>query len=723
MHARRARRSARATGRGLAHWMRFGGSPESQAHVPMFILHIALQGCLKSPPISYGVTPDTGGHIKFLLDEVDALSERTDVTRQIIVTRRFEDEGLGSIYAQEEEIYDAKTEIIRLSGKTSDYISKEKMWTEHEHLTAALFDVLESLETLPDLIHAHYADAGVLAAEVQKKFGVPFVFSGHSLGRMKEKIVGREAVACLDFDERVKAEEVAIRNADCVITSSMDEATHQLSLYDSYKSRKTRVVPAGSSFEPQPLDRLPPCSQRIHEQLEDFLKRPEKPMILAIARPVKRKNLRDLVHAYGKNPELQEMANLVIFAGVRTSVSDMEGEQQQVMRELLELIDHYNLYGKCALPKHHEEVDVRAIYSMAARSGGVFVNPALHEPFGLTVIEAAACGLPVVVTSFGGPGEIVERYGHGVALDPTDSVTMGGEILNIISDEERWNEFSRQGLQAARELGWNKFAEDFVTIAQSLIEDQEVMPTNRERIICCDIDNTLTGCKQSLKKLSVWLKDRPNYNFVISTGRKVSEAVRILKDWKSPLPQYLITSVGTEIYKVGRSLDDLSLDIYWKKKLEQDWSFLLMSRALEGIPGLELQPDEDQRPLKVGYLIPSGDGRIVTQVRKALERADLQANVIFSHGEYLDIIPKVSSKGHALRYMSDLASIPISSCIAAGDSGNDLEMLEVAGVGIVVANKTNELDLLTGRDNVYFSRAKFAAGVLEGLEESEGLIA
>ncbi|MFW5866429.1 MAG: glycosyltransferase, partial [Armatimonadota bacterium] len=131
-----------------------------------------------------------------------------------------------------------------------------------------------------------------------------------------------------------------------------------------------------------------------------FLRDMDRPMLLAIARPVRKKNLQALVEAFAR---LAARANLVILAGQRSASDEGEAEQREVIGALLHLVDRHDLYGRIAYPKTHTSRDVAGLYALAARSGGVFVNPALVEPFGLTIIEAAAHGLPVVATRMGGP--------------------------------------------------------------------------------------------------------------------------------------------------------------------------------------------------------------------------------------------------------------------------------------------------------------------------------
>jgi sucrose-phosphate synthase len=105
-----------------------------------------------------------------------------------------------------------------------------------------------------------------------------------------------------------------------------------------------------------------------------------------------------------------------------------------VLGDLLLDIDRYDLYGKVAYPKHHRREEVPVMYRLAAASGGVFVNPALTEPFGLTLIEAAASGLPIVATSDGGPQDIIGNCHNGYLIDPLNPDDMAAALLEVLRD-------------------------------------------------------------------------------------------------------------------------------------------------------------------------------------------------------------------------------------------------------------------------------------------------
>ena len=99
-----------------------------------------------------------------------------------------------------------------------------------------------------------------------------------------------------------------------------------------------------------------------------------------------------------------------------------------------------------------------------------------------------------------------------------------------------------------------------------------------------------------------------------------------------------------------------------------------------------------------------------------LRKRHLHANVGFSHGMYLDVLPVRASKGSAIRYLADKWGIPVDSILVAGDSGNDEEMLSGNTLGVVVGNHSPELEVLRDRERIYFAEGHYAWGILEGID-------
>jgi len=200
----------------------------------------------------------------------------------------------------------------------------------------------------------------------------------------------------------------------------------------------------------------------VWDAINRFLRSPGKPVILAMCRPDAKKNVASLVKAYGSTPGLKDLANLVLVLGTRGSVEELSVGAQSVVDDIFRLIDRYDIYGSVACPKHHTQADVPDIYRLAYATGGVFVNVALQEPFGLTLIEAASHGVPIVATCHGGPVDIHRTLRNGTLVEPRDVKAIGAALLGLVTDRDKWNECSRSGLASIHKYSWKSHCEKYI---------------------------------------------------------------------------------------------------------------------------------------------------------------------------------------------------------------------------------------------------------------------
>ena len=189
---------------------------------------------------------------------------------------------------------------------------------------------------------------------------------------------------------------------------------------------------------------------RFVAELRRFLEQPEKPIILTVARLDERKNLEKLVEVYGQSKQLQELANLVMFIGTRDDYRDLPKAHQAIVENVFHLIDRYDLYGRIACPKKIAPKELPDLYRYAESLKGVFVNPALTEPFGLTLLEAGATGLPIVATNDGGPRDIIANCQNGLLVDPLNNEEIEHALLRTLTEPEQWAEWSANGIDGTR---------------------------------------------------------------------------------------------------------------------------------------------------------------------------------------------------------------------------------------------------------------------------------
>ena len=674
---------------------------------PLFVLHVALQGCLRGADIAYGVTADTGGHIRYLLDLARACARSPGAERVVLATRLF-DGPQGPSYAVPHEPVCGKVEIVRLASASPGYLAKEDLSSEVASFTEALIGWIGRQGRRPDALHAHYADAASVAAIVEDRLGIPFAFTAHSLGRVKARAMGAGAALSASLPARIAAEEAALARASLVVASSRDEAEVQCAAYDAYDPGRVRVLPPGSDLTR--FAGAQPCP-RVDASIDRFLSEPGKPALLALARPVARKNLAALVQAYGESAELQARANLVLVAGTRDDIDALDGDMAPTMRDLLALIDRYDLYGRCAYPKTHAPGDAPAIYAFARTRGGVFVNPALNEPFGLTLLEASAAGLPLVATDSGGPNDIVETCGNGVLVDPRSPAAIAGACLRLLSEPAFYAACVAGGARAAAAYDWDRHAARYHGLLRALRDPDPPLARPRQLLIS-DIDNTLVGCEAGLSAFRRWRSAQAELAFGVATGRSFHSAMAVLEQQDSPRPQVMITSVGSEIYHLDANGVTYTGDIGWRARVSGGWDRAAIGAALSGLDGLVAQGPLEQRALKLSYF---GDETVAARVRAGLRLARLRARVIHSHGRYLDVLPAGASKGTAVDHVRALYGLSEGDVYVAGDSGNDVEMLRAGRQAIIVANFSDDLANRAGLAHSYVARASHARGVIEGV--------
>lgn len=695
----------------------------------LYIVLISVHGLIRGHNLELGRDADTGGQITYVVELARALARHPDVDRVDLLTRQVIDAKVDSDYAQPSEDLGHGARIVRLPCGPRRYLRKEVLWP---HLDAFVDNAVQHISRVgrsPDVVHSHYADGGHVAARLAQLLGAAMVHTGHSLGRVKrerllENNVREEAIESqYNMSQRIEAEEIALGNAELVIASTNQEVEEQYSQYENYHPKRMVVIPPGTDltrFHP-PRDESP--QPPIRAVINRFLDDPGKPIILALSRPDERKNIATLIRAFGESHALQEMANLVIVAGNRDDIRAMEKGPRDVLTDLLLLIDRYDLYGKVAYPKHHDSEDVPSLYRLAAASGGVFINPALTEPFGLTLIEAAASGAPLVATRDGGPIDIIGRCKNGMLIDPLDVDGMAQALLDALGDKQRWRKWSRNGIRCAGEhYSWEAHVERYLQeLHRVLGKGHKTKRLGRtksrlpsvERVLVCDIDNTLVGDSEALQSLLERMEQGHNeIGFGVATGRRLESALSVLQKWDVPTPDLLITGVGTEIH-YGH---DMVEDHGWQRHIDYRWKPEALREAMRDIPGLRLQPDSEQLRFKLSYFLDAKRAPGPREIRRHLRRLDLHAKLIYSHQAFLDLLPVRASKGLAVRYLALKWELAPEQWLVAGDSGNDEEMLAGNMLGIVVGNYSKELERLRGRERIYFAEGHHAWGVIEGLD-------
>ena len=695
---------------------------------PLKITLISLHGLIRAHDPELGCDADTGGQVKYVLELARELATHPNVHEVELLTRQIIDPKVSDDYAQLQERISDNAKIVRIPFGPKRYLKKEALWPYIEMFVDQTL-VHFRRTGLPHIIHGHYADAGLAGAQLARLLHIPYIFTGHSLGRVKRQrlSLGKASPEMLEkkyrFSVRTEAEEIAIETAAMVVTSTNQEVTEQYQLYDHYQASRMDVIPPGvdlTRFSPPNADfREPP----IADKLGCFLRDRSKPMILTMARPDERKNLDKLVQVYGQSEQLREIANLVMVMGTRDDLHDLPPSQQQVINQVTYLIDKFDLYGSVAYPKTHDSSDVPDLYRLAVNSRGVFINPALTEPFGLTLLEAGATGLPIVATNDGGPRDIIGNCNNGLLVDPLDGEEIERALLRALTEPEQWQRWSEAGIEGTRKhYSWSEHAHRYLRDLNDILKHSATpvlasRPQARrlpefDRLVITDLDNTLTGDPEALAEFNQLIREHDYIGFGIATGRRLDSAMEVIEQLGLPMPDLIDTDAGTQLH-YGQSLTP---DRSWRRQIGYAWKPDEIRKMLADLPGLFPQSDEHQSEFKISYEVDLEISPSLTAIKKRLREAGLRAKVVLSLGMYLDIIPVRGGSEFSMRHLLWKWGFSPEHVLVAGDCGNDAGMLLGRTLGVVVGNYSPELERLRNRPRIYFAKGHHARGVIEGIQ-------
>lgn len=399
------------------------------------ILMLSLHGYVAAEP-EFG-KPDTGGQIVFVLElakRFSRLGYHVDV-----VTRRFERQP------QFDKVNDG-LRIWRIPFGGSRFIRKEDM---HDHLGDFITNFLAAVRARKiqyDVVNSHYWDAGWAGQKIAEELRLPHVHTPHSLGWWKREGMDGdpdELEKTYRFEDRIRREFLVYRSCDHVIATTEEQLAILQAEYD-LTERHITVIPPGideTRFTPvRSLER-----QKLRERLQITA-----PTVYAVGRMATNKGYDLLIQALPTLKTLVPEAQLLLAAGTEASQRDQEKEA-----ELRMLAQQTGVFEQIRWAQYIPDDEMPNYY----RAADVFALSSRYEPFGMTAVEAMACGTPTVITVHGGLHELIDFGTHALFADPSRPEEFGTILALPIRYPRLAEELSLQGSRFARRtFGWTGIA-------------------------------------------------------------------------------------------------------------------------------------------------------------------------------------------------------------------------------------------------------------------------
>jgi glycogen synthase len=311
-----------------------------------------------------------------------------------------------------------------------------------------------------DLVHVHtwYAHLGGLV--IGRVYGIPLVVTVHSLEPLRPW--KREQLGT-GYEASAWVEREALEQADAVIAVS--EGSRR-DILDHFRTSPDRIHVVHNGID---VEAFAPDPGR--DALTRLGITPDLPYALFVGRVTRQKGIMTLVKAM---PRLDPHIGVVMAAG-QADTPDLAAEFEAGVAEARAATPTRAIHW---IPEMLDRPTLRQLYTHAA----VFACPSVYEPFGITNLEAMACGVPVVATRVGGIPEVVVHDRTGVLVDvpttgsggltdgdPAVAEALAAAISELVADPARRAAMGAAGRQRAVEFSWAEVARRTLAVYEGVV--------------------------------------------------------------------------------------------------------------------------------------------------------------------------------------------------------------------------------------------------------------
>lgn len=405
------------------------------------IMMISTHGYVSESP-EFG-KPDTGGQVVYVLELAKCfgrLGFQVD-----IYTRRFEDQPAI------DEI-DERVRVVRIPCGGPDFIPKETLCDQIPEWVENTLAHVKQQNLQYAFINSHYWDAGLAGQSLSNSLSVAHVHTPHSIGVWKRDNMDGDPMELetkYNFQRRVREEKVIYDECDVLIATTPQQRDLMKNTDYDVPVEKIRVIPPGYDDT-----RFYPVSLSSREALKTDLDA-HGPIVLALGRMAHNKGYDLLIRSMPFVLERIPEARLMLAIG-STEPSERELEQ---IKDLHGIIDSLDIKRSVIFRDYIPDEQLPDYY----RAADVFALSSRYEPFGMTAVEAMACGTPTVITTEGGLWEQVTWGLEAIYANPFDPNAFGDAIANILQYPRVGAQMARHGSQKSRaRFTWTGIAQQVI---------------------------------------------------------------------------------------------------------------------------------------------------------------------------------------------------------------------------------------------------------------------
>ncbi|HVK53630.1 MAG TPA: glycosyltransferase family 1 protein [Burkholderiales bacterium] len=343
--------------------------------------------------------------------------------------------------------------VIHVPAGPAHFIEKEKLLAYMAQF--GRFTVrFARRERIPyDIVHANFFMSGIPAMYLKEALGIPFVITFHALGRVRRLSQGE---ADSFPDSRFAIEEQLMGEASKILAECEQDKEDMMHLYGADES-KIDVIPCG--FDPEEFWPVP-VNARKHLGFKE-----EEFIVLQLGRMVPRKGVDNVIRGMALLKRKHGIDGRLVVVGGNSSEPDPRTTPE--IGKLMELAEDEGMEKQVTFTGQRCRTVLRYFYSAA----NVFVTTPWYEPFGITPIEAMACGTPVIGSAVGGIKHTVIHGETGYLTPPNDPEALADRLADLHRDPELAVRLGQAGLKRVNQhFTWRSVAKKIVGAYEDAIE-------------------------------------------------------------------------------------------------------------------------------------------------------------------------------------------------------------------------------------------------------------
>lgn len=377
---------------------------------------------------------------------------------QVDVFTRRDDPELAEIQDWENGV-----RVIHVPAGPARYINKEELLPYMKTFTRAMIAFIRRRGTY-DLLHANFWMSGLVAASIKRELGIPFVITFHALGRVRRQHQGRQD----HFpDERFEIEDHVIAEADRIIAECPQDQEDLTTLYQA-DPQKLAIVPAG--FDPQEMQPIGKAEARKQLGLPAG-----ENLILQLGRMVPRKGVDNVIRALGRLVHRYGVSAHLLVVGGESEDSDPAVTPD--LKRLMEIARQERVTEQVIFTGRRQRERLCYYYSAA----DVFVSTPWYEPFGITPLEAMACGTPVIGSNVGGIKYTVADGKTGFLVPARDPDALAARLAVLFKDPALLKQMGKAAIQRVQtHFTWAKVAGSLSGVYQAVMAENQPAITLNE---------------------------------------------------------------------------------------------------------------------------------------------------------------------------------------------------------------------------------------------------